>query len=63
MSLSASFALIVCPMCGEMIMPGGMQFGKEPELWTTECSHCRKTSEVRRDPTSGKLIARKIKPS
>lgn len=63
MSFSASFTLIACPMCGEMIMPYGTQVGKEPELWTTICSYCKKTIEVRRDPASGKLIAKKARPN
>jgi DNA-directed RNA polymerase subunit RPC12/RpoP len=62
-SFSGGFALIACPVCGEMIMPGGMQIGKEPEFWTTKCSHCKKTIEVRRDLSSGKLITKKARPS
>jgi len=50
-------------MCGEMIMPYGTQIRKEPEFWTVECSHCKKMIEVRRDPASGKLIAKKARPS
>ena len=63
MSLSAGLVLIACPMCGELIMPGGVQIGKEPEFWTTECSHCQKIIEVQPDPVTGKLMAKEAKPS
>jgi DNA-directed RNA polymerase subunit M/transcription elongation factor TFIIS len=63
LSFSFSFALIACPACGEMIMPYGTQIGKDPEFWTTQCPHCKKMIEVRRDSVSGKLIAKKAKPS
>jgi DNA-directed RNA polymerase subunit M/transcription elongation factor TFIIS len=63
MSLIGSYSFLSCPSCGELIMPSGIQIGKEPEFWITECSHCRKKIEVRRDFVTGKLIAKKVRPS
>jgi DNA-directed RNA polymerase subunit M/transcription elongation factor TFIIS len=63
MSFSFGFTFIPCPLCGEMIMPTETQVGKEPDLLTAKCDYCKNTIEVRRDPVTGKLIAKKSRPS
>jgi hypothetical protein len=46
-----------------MIMPNEIRIGQEPELLTTECSHCHERIEVRPDPVTGKFITKKARPS
>jgi len=63
MSFSLSFSYIACPSCGEPILPSGTQFGKEPEHLTRTCDICKKVIEVKRDPASGKMVAKVAQPA
>lgn len=61
MSFSLSFSFIACPSCGEPILPYGTQIGKEPEHLTTTCGSCKKIIEMKRDPATGKMVAKVAK--
>lgn len=61
MSFSFSLAIVACPSCGAMVMPGGTQFGNEPDHLAAGCDHCKKTIEVTRNPTTGKIEINKTK--
>ena len=62
-SIACRIVFIACPCCGQMIMPNEIRIGQEPELLTTECSHCHERIEVRPDPVTGKFITKKARPS
>ena len=65
MGLTVSFALLLCPSCGEPIMPSGMATtDNDPaEHLTVTCENCRKLISVTRDPATGSRKAAVARPS
>jgi len=61
MTLCASLAIILFPMCGEGLSVSGIKIGKEPEITVVQCENCKTTLQVTQHRITGKMKVERAK--
>lgn len=60
---SVCFSILECPHCGEALPAGDLVFPDEPLLIAVTCESCGGKVEVRKNESTGEMVAQIAKPA